>query len=155
MVTSWAAVEGCNLVKVVSRFKAFTVYLHTCSDSVWPPCSVQATLGDLAVNFQQRIPSTKEVHCWSQPSRRNTFAGLCLSCQYGTQAEDEQSQSAGSPAHIELVVSVGDVPGSYRPQPTAPASAESQCAARCLEPNFSPFLPSPPRASSVAEKTWM
>lgn len=117
-------------------------------DQVQPPCSVQATLGALAVNCQWRTPSTKEAPCWPEPSRGNTFADLCLSCQYRTQAEDEQSQAAGSPAHTELVVSVRDVPGSFRPQATAPAGAESQHAAWCLEPDFSPS-PSLPSWSIV------
>lgn len=143
MIPSWAAVKECNLVKVVSRFKAFSVYLHTCSDPVQPPCSVQATPGALAVNFQWRIPSTREAPCWPEPSRGNAFAGLCLSYQYRTQAEDEQSQADGSPAHTELGVPLRDVARSCRSQATAPASAESQCAARCLEPDFSPFPPHP------------
>lgn len=33
---SWSAVEGCNLLKVVSRVKAFSMYLHTWSESVQP-----------------------------------------------------------------------------------------------------------------------
>lgn len=138
-------------VKVVSRFKVFSVYLHTCSHSP-APLLCSGNMGGSGYEFPGEDPfhQGSSLLIWTQ--QRDHFAGLCLSCQYRTRAEDEQSQTAGSPAHTELVVSVGDVPGSCRPQATAPASAESQCAARCLEPDFSP---SPPRASSVAEKTWM
>lgn len=83
--------------------------------------------------------------------RGNTLAGLCLSWQYRAQTEDEQSWTAGSPACAELMVSVREVPGGCSPRATPRASAESQCAARCLEPNFSPLF-SLPTASSLADR---
>lgn len=64
------------------------------------PCSVQATLGALAMTFQRRIPSAKEAPCWSEPSRGNIFLVSASPANTGHRLQMSRARQLG-PQHIQ------------------------------------------------------
>lgn len=88
---SWSSVEGCNRLKVVSRVKAFSVYLHTWSEPAQP-----LALFRLWLSREGSLPPRKLI--WTQ--RREGLLVSASPANTGHRLQMSRARQLG-PQHIQ------------------------------------------------------
>jgi len=131
------------------------MYLHTCPDPVQLPCSVQATPGTLAVNFQQSMPSTKEVPADLNPIEGTHFLSSASPVNRGHRLKMSRASQLG-PQRVQSLWCQSEMAlGAADPKPLQRLLQSHSVQPGAWSQISPPRLSSPPKVLSAAGKPLM